>query len=66
MATATQCPPQRLLVPSSSEPPSPSPALVPASLKPYWGDWVAMIFWTGCFALMAIIHLTNLVMALLR
>lgn len=66
MAIATQTPSPRLLVPSHSEQRAANLVAAPASPKPFWRDWVAMFFWTACFALMAIIHLVNLVIGYFR
>jgi hypothetical protein len=37
-----------------------------AGERPYWGDWVAMVFWTACFALMGVIHLKDLLVSFFR
>jgi hypothetical protein len=36
------------------------------SERPYWGDRVAMVFWTGCFILMSIIFVKDLIVSLFR
>jgi hypothetical protein len=35
-------------------------------VKDLWTDWAAMIFWTACFGLMALIHLKDLLVNLFR
>jgi hypothetical protein len=67
MATATLEPPSR-----SS--PAPAPPVDSAATAPpaqpaargIWTDWVAMVFWTACFALMAVMHLKDLLVSLVR
>jgi hypothetical protein len=66
MATAIESPSPRLLGRSGEEQPIAKTFATQTTPKPYWGDWAAMVFWTVCFALMAIIHLVNLVIALFR
>jgi hypothetical protein len=51
----------------SAIPPSPTkPQPAAVDPKPYWGDWVAMVFWTACFGIMALIHLKDLLVGLFR
>jgi hypothetical protein len=69
MATVTTTAPPRTV-------PAPAPAVplpaAPATAKPkapekgLGTDWAAMVFWTLCFAIMALIHLGDLVASLFR
>jgi len=55
--------PQVLTTPSSPSAAKSEPA---AQERPYWGDWVAMVFWTACFALMGVIYLMDLIASFFR
>jgi hypothetical protein len=49
-------------------PASPStPKTAPATgERPYWGDWVALVFWFSCFVFMGMIHLIDLIVSWFR
>lgn len=47
--------------------PSVPPIVAPAPQeKGLWTDWAAMVFWTVCFGAMALFHLKDLIVSLLR
>jgi hypothetical protein len=34
--------------------------------QPYWGDRFALVFWVWCFALMALMHVVDIILSLFR
>ena len=67
MATVTVQPPPRSIALSAPQAPLAPPAVeAEPAVKGLWTDWAAMIFWTACFGLMALIHLKDLLVNLFR
>jgi hypothetical protein len=72
MATAVQTPKARPSAAITS--PQPAPASAPAlptsesvaESRPYLGDWIAMVVWTGCFGLMVLIHVAHFIVGMFR
>jgi hypothetical protein len=50
----------------SHQPPAPQTSQSVAEPRGYLGDWLAMILWTSCFGLMAIIHVVHLIVGMFR
>ncbi len=68
MATVLQTPSTRSadLDTAAAIPPSPTKLQPAVEPKPYWGDWVTMVFWTACFGIMALLHLKDLLVGFFR
>jgi len=37
-----------------------------SEVQPYWGDRFALVFWVWCFALMALMHVVDIILSLCR